>query len=859
MENFGWFTRLSEQRPLTAMVRRLAGGVAAAIVLMATGAAVAQLPTPESHMTIPDGYKAHHSVDMGGRIANITGSDAMYSTLVNLQSGPRVLGESFELHALPGKKNTLVDDLQAFGSGFGGDPNIFAKLNLSKSKIYEFSGLFRRDRQYFDYDLLGNPNIPPGQSIPIGPSNAPTGKLAWPQVNQSPVMFNTVRRMTDTNVTIFPASKWSYRFGYSQNTFEGPTLSPSYTIMKYDALLAQYQRNSTDTFLGGVDWRPSADTKLTFEEVVVHYKGDSFFTLNPNGFMVQEADGTKVDLGNWDSRTPYGIAACNTNSMGSGYVSSSNYTILSPSNTPGGLPIINPACAVVTSYLRSQPTRSIIPTEMLRFQSTSISKIVMNGDARYTLVNMDVPNYYENALGLSGLVRSIAYNGYARAHRSVFSADLGIIWQLTPSFSITDQANFYNIQEPGYSDLPAAATLSTPSTPGSGTINYSGPLTAGTLALPHGINGVLTPNYFGQESLVNNVTMTWDASSRTRLALTYHWGNRDIGQGVPHKGPIPLELADPVNGTVAIMENGGIFNAALRPTNNWDVNGTVEITYYDNVFTPVAPRQFQQYRFHTTYRPRTWATISGAFNDRERHNNTNNNQAVVAAGVEPYEGPIDHVDYSRTVSLGAALNPNERYGFDMNYAYSDVYSATNVCYNNGATATMPGTAATNASGGPAVCPGIYARGSTTQLADWLGRDFMSAPTNTGSVGVTYSPMDKLHSGVGYRISSVDGNQFFNDARAVQGSLNSTDQSPFVNVAWTVRPGWIWKAQYDFYGYGEGGPAGPQYCSTTTALTSTVVPCVSLPYPTGLTLPPSGLTAPRNFHANNVTFQMHYEF
>ena len=70
---------------------------------------------------------------------------------------------------------------QAFGSGFGGDPNNFAKLDFSKGKFYEFSGMFRRDRQYFDYDLLGNPGIPSGYSIPISGSTTP---YAWPQVNQ---------------------------------------------------------------------------------------------------------------------------------------------------------------------------------------------------------------------------------------------------------------------------------------------------------------------------------------------------------------------------------------------------------------------------------------------------------------------------------------------------------------------------------------------------------------------------------------------------------------------------------------------------------------------------------------------------
>jgi hypothetical protein len=137
---------------------------------------------------------------------------------------------------------------------------------------------------------------------------------------------------------------------------------------------------------------------------------------------------------------------------------------------------------------------------------------------------------------------------------------------------------------------------------------------------------------------------------------------------------------------------------------------------------------------------------------------------------------------------------------------------------------------------------------------------MDAPTQSGSVAVMMSPNKSLHSNIGYRISAVNGSQFFNDARAVNGSLNSSYQSPYVNLAWTIHPGLTWRAEYNFYGYGEGGPSGPEYCSTSTSLTSTVAPCTSFsPQPTGLTEPSSGLTAPRNFHANNVTLAVHYEF
>ncbi len=297
--------------------------------------------------------------------------------------------------------------------------------------------------------------------------------------------------------------------------------------------------------------------------------------------------------------------------------------------------------------------------------------------------------------------------------------------------------------------------------------------------------------------------------------------------------------------------------------------------YDDNAFTPVGPRQTKHYRVHTMYNPKPWATVSGAYNDLERHNNTDNNQATVAlpssSGGVPYYGPLDHVDHSRVVSLGAELSPNEHYGIDFNYAYSDVYAATNICYDAGAASTLPGAATTpgsvpaavaasgnvsTATSSYGVCAGVTAYGSSS-LVDYWGRDFMDAPTQYGSVALTFSPVDKIHSNIGYRISSVNGSRFFNDARDVNGSLVSSYQSPYVNLAWTVHPGLILKTEYNFYGYGEGGPSGAKYCSTSTSAAQVL--CTTEPYPTGLTEPSSGLTAPRNFHANNVTLGMHYEF
>jgi hypothetical protein len=869
MKKIGWNSRLFNQQPSTAKHSRFGAGIAVATLLM-TGICSAQSPAPaaafpasQTRVTAPDGYAIHQTVNLGGHITGRTGSQAMYDTLVNVQSGPRLLGESFEMHALPGKKNPFLDNLSGNAIGFGGDPNNFAKLDFSKARIFEFSANYRRDRQYFDYDLLGNPNIPGGQSIPIGPTGSPTGSFAWPQVNQSPVMFNTVRRMTDTSLTLFPLSDVTFRAAYSRNVFDGPSLSPGASsaffapsIGSSDAVLMEYQRNVSDDYTGGIDWKPLRETKLTYEEQIDHYKADSYFNLAASDYNVQESDGTKAALNDYDSQSPFSSRSCNANSIGT-------IPMLSAPTTAGGLPVINPACPVVTSYLRTQPTRILTPTEIFRLQSSYIKNISMNGDIRYTSANMKLPSYFDGFQGLNGTTLSLNYTAVGSAKRQVLAADYGIVWQATKTVTFADQASFSSTHQPGTTTMTSGTKIATPATAGNEVINYAGtPITttsaAGASTL-EGSGAIGTPltDYFGQNFLTNNLTGTWDVSPRATVSLTYRYGAHTIAQGSPHNQP--LAVGATANGTVTIHENGGIFTAALRPTNNWNVNGSVEVLYADNSFTPVGPRQTKHYRVHTVFKPKSWATLSAAFNDLERHNNTNNNQAAITAGDDPYEGPIGHVDYSRVASLGAVLLPNEHYGFTFNYAYSDVYTATNICYDNGATATLPGTASLNSSGTANVCPGVFARGSTTQLADWFAKDFMDAPTQYASAALSLSPIDKIHSNIGYRISSVAGNQFFNDARAVNGSLQSAYQSPYVNLAYTVHKGLVGSAEYNFYGYGEGGASGPQLCSTSTTVTSTVVPCTSLAFPTGLTESPAGLSAPRNFHANNLTVGLHYEF
>ncbi|MGC1229138.1 MAG: hypothetical protein WA859_21905, partial [Candidatus Sulfotelmatobacter sp.] len=81
MMNPRWISRLLSEKQSLAAARCIAGGMAAAILGLTAGTAVAQIPIFVSNQAPPEGYTLHESIDLGGHVANIDGSNAMYDTL----------------------------------------------------------------------------------------------------------------------------------------------------------------------------------------------------------------------------------------------------------------------------------------------------------------------------------------------------------------------------------------------------------------------------------------------------------------------------------------------------------------------------------------------------------------------------------------------------------------------------------------------------------------------------------------------------------------------------------------------------------------------------------------------------------
>lgn len=746
---------------------------------LGAGIAFAQSTTTPPKEKVKDGYAIHQSWDLGGHIADYSGSNAVYDTMVNMQSGPRILNQMLEMHAVDGQKKRypFFDNLFTSSTGYGGDPNNVSILRMSKGKAYDFQGMFRRDRQYFDYNLLGNPLVP---------ANVTSNGYTFPQMLTTPHRFNTVRRMTDLNLTILPLSKVSFRAGYSHNIHQGPSYSSIH--IGADALLYQGWRNSTDTWIGAVDWKPFRQTTLTYEQHVVHYKGDTVWNLT--GTNLQLANGTPVTLG-------FDVVANPANVGANGCVGASRPVILNSTTNP---PTANPCTNGYIAYTRTSATRTLFPTEEFRFQSAAIKNIQMNGRVLYTGANMNLPSYVESFNGLVSRVttpaptgatarcattsgkaylceRTTLQTGNAKAQRINVSADFGVVWKITEKLSLSDQYDFQNWRVPAFNNLTevdgyGASMLAAP------TVSLAGATVADN-------------TFLGQKTSTNTVMAEFQLKPWASFSVGHRYRDRTINTGED----------DPKYNE---HQNSGLFGVALRPTNQWKINGDLDIGYSDNAFAQVSPRQWQQYKIRTAWKAKSWATLAGTFNDLERRDN------VYLVG---------RLDHSRSFTASSVLTPSEHYGLDMSYGYLDVFSRNTICFGT----TFVPTGATLLPTG-VTCGNIT---STSTPPGYYGNAYYDAPTQYGAIGIMLSPVKQFRSNFGYRMTAVDGHTEALNPRNVPGSLQSQFQSPYANLAWTIASGWTFKGDWNYYGYGEGSPVGP--------------------------------TSPRSFRGNVYTLGMHYEF
>src|SRR5580704_8465897 len=413
------------------------------VFAQAPAAAPAAVPPAEPDGVIRGGYQIHSSVELGYRSTDVIGSGDMYDTLVNLQTGPRILDQSLTMQSVD-HQGLLFDNLYLNSAGWGGDPNNYARLRADKNKWYNLQSSFRRDQNFFDYNLLANPLNPP-TSTPSVP------------VQNSPHSFDTTRRMSDVDLTLLPQSSVSFRLGYSHNNMTGPSYSSIHEGT--EASLLQNWNTTMNSYRMGVDFRIAPRTVLSYDQFLDYYKGDTDYQLNPiNEALLPTTPASSVSLGlsiDTANKEPCAVPTGQSSLIVNGILT-------------------NVTCSAYSSYLRNQRIRTSTPTERISLRSNYFRKLEVFGSLSYSSATSSTP-LDESFSGLITRTNTLALtgSGTAAANRISDLADLGATLHLTQHLRLIEKFYFWayripqngNLNELDYScAAPPCTLLSTPLT-----------------------------------------------------------------------------------------------------------------------------------------------------------------------------------------------------------------------------------------------------------------------------------------------------------------------------------------------------------------------------------------------------------
>jgi hypothetical protein len=571
------------------------------------------------------GYQIHQSIELGYRTTDVTGSGDMYDTLVNLQTGPRILDQTLTMQSVD-HQGLLFDNLYLNSVGWGGDPNNYLRLRADKNKWYNLQTSFRRDQYFSDYDLLANPLNPP-------PPPAPGGSTPSIPILDSPHLFDTTRRMSDVDLTLLPQSTVSFRLGYSHNNMTGPSYSSIHEGT--EASLLQDWNTTMNSYRLGVDFRIAPRTVLSYDQFLDYYKGDTDYQLNPiNEALLPTTPASSVSLGlsiDTANKEPCAVPTGQSSLIVNGILT-------------------NVTCSAYFGYSRNQRIRTSTPTERISLRSNYFRKLELVGSYSYSSAVSSTP-LDESFSGLITRTNTLAFtgSGTAAANRISDVADLGATLHLTQHLRLIEKFYFWayripqngNLNELDYSCAAPPCTL------------LSTPLTT-PAATPTTIQ-----SSFNQTWTRNQTELAWDISKKVGARIGYRYGDRDFNH---FNDFLPGDLDHFVG-----LEKTALLGVWARPTHTLRFNFDLEHTNYNAVFVRLSPRKDARYRFQMTYTPRSWATLGGSINIRQESNADSETQ---------------YLGHNQNYGLTASLAPRERFGLDLAYNFNSVIQNAVICFND---------------------------------------------------------------------------------------------------------------------------------------------------------------------------------
>jgi hypothetical protein len=740
------------------------------LALALTGAAVAQESSSQeskAQKTNPEvpstGYQVTQSIEFGGRIADFSGNRAIWNDFVNMHSGPRLIGQTLEI-TTPRGTGQFFDHLSLSSFGFGGDPNNVARARISKDHWYKLTGSFRRDRNFFDYNLLANPLNPTGSNPTI-------------IINDSPHAMETIRRNSDVALTILPQSRISGRLGFNSVAHEGPFFSTVH--QGTEALLFQPFRNTTHTYRGGIDIRWPRKTTISYDQIFTLNKFDTNYRLNDTNRAL--ANGTMVDLG-----IPFNTGAgqpCAQPFLATGFV--------------------NPACNAYTSYQRFNRTRTFFPTEQLTITSSPFHRLDFSGRFVYSGAESDLPNALETLTGLSSRTRlaGLVAGGPVYNKRVSVTSDIGVTVHFTDQLRLSDTFRWSDFRIPGHwvdneSALVSASLLISP--------NVYSPATCATVNAPgcpqHNTSSPADlilhdfSRFLGQDSKTNTTLLEYDAKRWLGGHIGYRIRNRfiELKDGdfvdqtffptLPNRGacvgqPLVNGVCRVVSNTsdseeFEINEHSGLFGFWLRPGDKFRISFDMELMSADNAFTRISPRKRQDYWIRGSYRPKDWITLSSSVTLNERSND---------------QIDINNSQHNRTWNANVNIARSDKFGFDLGYTFQDVFSRSDICFVSTPVAPL----ATTSCGTP------FLRTTSFYYFDDNFLDF----------NVYWKPMPKLRTNLGYAVTSTSGFTTILNPIQPLGPLAVNWHQPQGGFEYDFTPNWMGHFNWNHYGYNEKSDPG----------------------------------------------------
>ncbi len=826
-------------------------------------------------------YNIQQTIEFGYRLNEIGGNYDTYDTFVNLGSGVRLFDYELDMHSL-NHQGLFFDDLDFSNFGYGGDPNDVSRLHISMNKLYDFHALFRRDENFWDYNLFANP-LNPAALNPVG--SPTTGCIVSPAssanpglpgycsnpavgVANSPHALDLVRRMQDYDLTLLPLSKIRFRLGFSHDTDDGPGF-----FTTDGGTLSDFPENysyTTNAYRMGVDFRVLPRTTISYDQFLSYFKQDNTVlespTVTPQQYGYQ-ANGVPVDLGFiWSTQTPAEALPCAT-------------PIANATTTP---PTANTTCNGFESYSQVGQPRDFMPTERLRFQSDYFSRLEMTGSFGYSNSDNTIPNFNETVLGWTTRTSSPGNTtaGPAVAKRDSVDADWSWVYSVTSKFQIEDFFHYNNWRIPGQWDSELGSLFNTTAGTGLGTPvgffipancnaanSYSGstcPDHSATSAAD--LVDAYNANFLKQDMKSNTLEFDYDFTKRFGTYIGYLFTHRDIvmssfsnttadvyypggataaasndflaarGNCALVAGALPAGCVLNADGSITftpttpespptvdvvdISEDSLELGFKARPVDTLLLNGDFSFGYNDAAFTRIDPRQVQSYKLHVSYTPKPWANVDGAVEIHENRDNV---------------FTVDNLEHDRMYSFSTMLLPNPRLAVSFGYNYWDVYTQSEICFDYSISytnPTPPGTLPVSSSPPGVNTTACLIAGASVGASGLGTLSTYASNDHFAHADVMWKPSKRVTASLGYGGSFVRGNTIFLNPLTPSGTLDYNYQMPYGSIVIDMYKGFSYKIGWNYYGFNETGDTNPF----------------------GLAAIPL-----QNFNGSNITFSARYSF